>query len=235
MKNLESIHIEKSFKYIRKIPNVKGGWKYIYEEPEGRDKKQGGFGEVFEGYSGKPKEVFNKLFKERRGQCQNVCEINLPVFYDDGEGIKLVKDKKTKKPISIKTSIDFVWGNKNKNIGLEHIIDDHYVLHDDFSSIGDLRDRIVKELLNLNYFDKTNKEAAPQMRQGNVIGFKIISPSGHKFVFAVQKDKDKGVNLLVRHLILTSYDKSTPETPNSPEEVIRRQQIFDSYGKEKPK
>ena len=31
--SLEDIYIEKSFKYIRKVPDGKGGWKYIYEEP----------------------------------------------------------------------------------------------------------------------------------------------------------------------------------------------------------
>lgn len=65
--------------------------------------------------------------------------------------------------------------------------------------------------------------------------FRIITPSGQKFVFAVQKDKDSRGNILVRHFILTSYDKSTPEVENSKEERERRQKIFDSYVKEKPK
>lgn len=48
-------------------------------------------------------------------------------------------------------------------------------------------------------------------------------------------DKRPVVTITVRHFILTSYDKSTPETPNTPEEVRRRQLIFNEYGKEKPK
>lgn len=237
MKNLESIHIEKSFKYIRKIPDGKGGWKYIYEEPEGRNKKQGGFGEIFEGYSGKPKEAFNKLFKEKRGQCQNVCEINLPVFYDDGEGIKMVRDSKTNKPVLSKASIDFVWGDKVRNIGLDHIIDDHFIKHNDFNSIEELRDKVVEELAKVDFSNKENKEAAPNQTKNKSIGVKIITPSGHKFVFAIQRDKDKSGKLLLRHYILTSYDsnRSESEKSNSSKEVIRRQQIFDSYGKEKPK
>lgn len=232
--SLEDIYIEKSFKYIRKVPDGKGGWKYIYEEPMSKNKKQGGFGEIFDGYKGKPKKAFDKLLRERRGQCQNVCEIYLPVYIDEGDGFKIIKDNKTNKPILAKTSIDFVWGDKNRNVGLEHIIDDHYVIHDDFDSIEELQNTVIDELLRIDYFDKNNKEAAPNRVRGNV-GFRIITPSGQKFVFAVQKDKDSKGNILVRHFILTSYDKSTPEVENSKEERERRQKIFDSYVKEKPK
>ena len=75
-----------------------------------------------------------------------------------------------------------MWGDKNRNVGLEHIIDDHYVIHDDFDSIEELQNTVIDELLRIDYFDKNNKEAAPNRVRGNV-GFRIITPSGQKFVF----------------------------------------------------
>lgn len=99
MKNLESIHIEKSFKYIRKIPDGKGGWKYIYEEPEGRSKKQGGFGEIFEGYSGKPKEAFNKLFKEKKEANVKMCVRLICPYFTMME--KELRWSEISKPISL--------------------------------------------------------------------------------------------------------------------------------------
>jgi hypothetical protein len=50
-------------------------------------------------------------------------------------------------------------------------------------------------------------------------------------------DKAPTITIAVRHFILTSYDNNRHESEktNSPEEVKRRQQIFDEYGKEKPK
>lgn len=184
-----------------------------------------------------PKKPLINFLRKKRGQCQNVCEINLPVFYDDGEGIKMVRDIKTNKPVLSKASIDFVWGDKVRNIGLDHIIDDHFIKHNDFNSIEELRDKVVEELVKVDFSNKENKEAAPNQTKNKSIGVKIITPSGHKFVFAIQRDKDKSGKLLLRHYILTSYDsnRSESEKSNSPEEVIRRQQVFDSYGKEKPK
>lgn len=52
---------------------------------------------------------------------------------------------------------------------------------------------------------------------------KIKHTSGHKFVFAIQKEKDKRGNLLVRHLILTSYDnnRSESEKANPPPKKLK--------------
>lgn len=235
MKNLESIHIEKSFKYIRKIPDGKGGWKYIYEEPEGTNKKQGGFGEIWGDYSGRPKEAFKKLFKERSGQCHNVFEMKFPVVqYDDKrKRIFVAKNENTGNNIYSNTSIDIVWGDKDKEVGLEHIVDDHYVKHNDFNSIKELQETIINEFKTI---ELSLKGIKPHIKDGR-IKFSLTTKSGNRFIFAVQYKTQKDGKMLFRHFILTSYDynRSESEKSNSPEEVIRRQQIFDSYGKEKPK
>ncbi len=170
------------------------------------------------------------LFEKRSGQCMNVFEVDLPVFYaEEGKALKLMK--KNGKPILAKTSIDIVWGDKDKNVGLEHIVDDHYVSHNDFNSIEELQERIIKGIQSIDFEKGTTFEHQGGLKKK----FIITNKSGDRFLFSIQSEKDDKGNWLIRHFILTSYDKSTPEVKNSKEERERRQKIFDSYGKEKPK
>lgn len=122
-----------------------------------------------------------------------------------------------------------VWGKAKKNVGLSHIIDDHYVKHDDFHSLEDLQSKLVAGLSGLDYFDETNEEARLNKGKRGDVGFAITNKSKEKFVFALEKDYDKDGNLLVRHLILTSYDTNAEEKAkeNDDEEQTIRQEIVD--------
>lgn len=244
MLNLEDKLLLKSFrrlvgghKYIRKYFK-NGRWVYIYDDNSrnGYSYVESKYGNTLEGkfggkiwgdFSGRPHDAFQTLFKKQGGQCLNVFEIELPVFdFVDGSW-KLMKNSKTRKPYKAKTKIDLIWGKANRNIGLEHIIEDHYIIHDDFHSLDELQNELIKRISELNYFDLDNLEARPNYSGGNV-GFVIMNSNKEKFVFALQKDFDEQGNLLVRHYILTSYDKNIPEKlkENSKEEQNLREGLL---------
>ena len=54
---LEQKRLEKSFKYLMKIPDGRGGYRYIYKFPSVK-MKRGKFGEFFRNFRGKPAEAF---------------------------------------------------------------------------------------------------------------------------------------------------------------------------------
>lgn len=255
MNSLCDIHILKSFKRLRvERPNHKyirrwlenGKWQYEYpkknvgvsakyEDVEEGRKERGGFGTIWGDYSGRPIEAFNKLFKERSGQCSNVFTVKLPVLTYDSKRNRFIRVKQygTDDYLYADTSIDLVWGSKDRNIGVEHIVDDHYVQHNDFNSIEELQERITHEMENFHF----SKENLYFQFSGKFPGLSITTDNNSKFVFIAQFKRQKDGSVLFRHYILTSYDRSRGEADkkNPPDEVQNRQAIFDRYGKKKPK
>lgn len=253
MMTLSEVNILKSFKklVIDRPPKLQhkyirrwfenGKWQYEYpkefsgrmtaryEEPESGGNSQGGFGTIWGDYSGRPRAAFEKLFKERSGQCSNVFTIKLPVLAYDAQRDRFVKVKQhgTDEYLYADTSVDLVWGNSK--IGIEHIVDKHYVRNNDFNSIEELQDKISDEMNDFQFHEKN----LYFQFEGKFPGMSITTKKNNKFVFVAQFKKQKNGDILFRHYILTSYDRSRGEKQkkNSPEEVNRRQVIFDEYGK----
>lgn len=79
--------IEKSVKYIKRT-GVPGNYHNQYNEPkkEIHDRFKGGFKEQWKGFKGKPREAFNKLLIEQKGQVEDAFEAALPFIHEDENG-----------------------------------------------------------------------------------------------------------------------------------------------------
>lgn len=71
------------------------------------------FGNIYDQFKGKIKEAFNFLMKHKSGDL-------LGVFHRDGFG-----------------DVDLVWGSNERSEGLDHIIEKHIKVHNDFNSVED--------------------------------------------------------------------------------------------------
>lgn len=219
MLNLTDINILKSFKYIRKIPDGKGGWKYIYEEPKQKVSSED-FGPEVRGYKGKPQEALNYLLKHKNGQVLDVVAIRVPMVVRQPDGKWGEEIGSDGKPVMMDASIDLVWGTKTR--GLYHILDKHYVNHNDYNSIEECFDSIS---YSLDHFDNKSKVQWDEVhnrfkirgvdKKGNAVavGIEIISIGSGK------KRKD-----YIRHFILTSFDSKRGEYDKelTPQEISKR-------------
>lgn len=217
---LEQERLEKSFKYIRRFWK-NGRWNYVYEEPQ-REFTPKQWGEVYKGFEGKPKEALNHLLKKQQGQCMDVATVMLPVIYRGKDGKLKKRVGKNGKPILIPTSVDVVWGTETK--GFAHILDKHYVKHDDYKSVEDCVDAVAYTLQN---FDD---EPYVQGKDGR---FKIkgVDAHGNEVSIGVEVVRAGKSRDLIRHFVLTSYDGTRQETDKElpDEEINRRRKIVDGY------
>ena len=71
------------------------------------------FGNIYDQFKGKIKEAFNFLMKHKSGDL-------LGVFHREGFG-----------------DVDLVWGSNERSEGLDHIIEKHIKVHNDFNSVED--------------------------------------------------------------------------------------------------
>ena len=152
MMTLSEVNILKSFQYIRREWR-NGRWRYWYEKPnqKTRDRFKGGFKEQWKGYKGKPREAFNKLLIERKGQVEDAFEAKLPFIDEDENGkIRYVRNSSGNLKL-MKTGVDLVWGNKYLNSGLEHIIDKHLIRYSHYNTVQEVIDDIVNSFEELNF------------------------------------------------------------------------------------
>lgn len=204
---LEQEWLEKSFKYLMKIPDGRGGYRYIYKFPSVR-MKRGKFGEFLRNFRGKPAEAFHHLFVNKTGQALDVVSFNLPVVEYDKKSRKYVE-----RSHSASTGVDLVWGNKNR--GLLHILRNHFVFKNDFNSVKECEDELSASLLGLQ--NGTNRIVSKHFKSYNdknaidierIGTWELVDSRGYKIVIDVEVQKDESGERYYRHLVLTDYDNT---------------------------
>lgn len=210
--------IEKSFKYIRKMPDGHGGWRYIYEEPHGKPLTKR-FGQVFKEYIGKPQEAFKRLFREKTGHAENVATLKLPtVFIDDSNKISEVRGKNSER-VYQKTPIDLVWGNKYA--GIKHLLYDHYANEKNFKSIKDAEETVARCLKKFEA-DPSSFSVEFVERNSTLV---LTSKEGERLVIAIEKSKDTNGKDIARWFILTSFYKGHSKKTTNEERKQRIDEI----------
>lgn len=220
MKTLTDIFLEKSFKYIRKF-RKNGRWNYVYEEPHYQP--QSNFGEIFDGYKGDSVGAIRKLLKEKSGQCSDVVTAMMPVLYRGKNG-KIQVQKEGGKPVLIPTSIDYVYGDENK--GMKHIIDKHFIYHDDYHTIDQLSNAVEYSLKNVS-------DAEIQISKHSRFKFRTVDNKGNRVVVGVEIVKTKRGDM-IRHFVLTSYDTVNDEVSKvitDAKEIERRKREVDEWSR----
>ena len=155
-------------------------------QPIGR----GFFGNIYDQFKGKVKEAFDFLISHKEGDL-------LGVFHDQELG-----------------DIDLVWGSKEENAGLEHILDKHVGEGKDFASADEAMQTIEDVIGNGNKI-KDNKD-------------KVIYELDGKRVVVRKNLRDTQTGEMVdenKNWVVTSYDNNTPKsrkessasTPTTPE------------------
>lgn len=137
----------------------------------------GYFGNVYEQFRGKVKEAFDFLIAHKTGDL-------IGVFCDDEIG-----------------DIDLVWGSRDENAGLDHIINKHVGKGKDYSTIDEAR-RVIEEAISNGVKIKNNKDKAIFEHEGNRV--------------VVRKNlRDKATGTLVdakKKWVVTSYDNNVPKS-----------------------
>lgn len=145
----------------------------IYLQPIG----VGYFGNVYDQFRGKVKEAFDFLITHQTGDL-------IGVFHDDEIG-----------------DIDLVWGSRDENAGLDHIIYKHVGVGKDFSTIDEARQVIEGAICN-GVKIKNNQDKAIFEHEGNRV--------------VVRKNlRDKATGTLVdakKKWVVTSYDNNVPKS-----------------------
>ena len=145
--------------------------------PKGR----GVFGNIYDQFRGKVKEAFDFLIKHKEGDL-------LGVFHDNELG-----------------DIDLVWGSKDENKGLEHIIDKHVGEGKDFATVDEAM-RVIEDVINngSKIKDKWDK-----------VTFDL---DGRRVVVRKNVRDDKG-NLTdeKKNWVVTSFDNNIPKSKKKSE------------------
>ena len=145
--------------------------------PKGR----GVFGNIYDQFRGKVKEAFDFLIKHKEGDL-------LGVFHDNELG-----------------DIDLVWGSKDENKGLEHIIDKHVGEGKDFATVDEAM-RVIEDVINngSKIKDKWDK-----------VTFDL---DGRRVVVRKNVRDDKG-NLTdeKKNWVVTSFDNNVPKSKKKSE------------------
>lgn len=197
MLNLEDKLLLKSYKYIRRAW-INGRWRYWYEEPKGRPTSTR-FGNVLNEYEGKPREAFARIYHDKGGIAENIAVLSLPTVYiDENSKIVEARDENSKR-IYQPTPIDFAWGNKN--VGLKHLLIDHYVKEDNFKSVKDAEQTVVRVLQK---FQNDPTSFSVEFSDENDV-FVLTSKEKERMVIAIEKSVDTKGNQIVRWFILTSF------------------------------
>ena len=232
--------IEKGYKYLRKVPDGHGGWRYIYEEAKTREKKhpfddvwdinkERDFGEVYKEFEGKPKEAFDKIISKRGGHAVNVFKVKLPVVDFDKSGRLVPKKDSNGRTIYADTHIDVVWGKADKQrhtgYGLAHIIDKHLEYQDDFETVEELRDKIIEVM------DSAKEGRGTRLQETFLGDYRIVIQDRQRNKIMVslkfKKNKETG-GMMVRHYVLTSYDNgvSGASKVRTQEDQRKKQKYF---------
>lgn len=231
MKTLSDVWLEKSFKYLRKIPNGKDGWRYIYEEPH-ENVLNKDLGPEIRGFKGRPREALNYLLKHQKGQIVDVIKVQLPVVTRQADGSWGVEYDEKGKPIMAESYIDLIWGTETK--GLNHILTKHYINYNDYNSPEKCCISLAHSLENIN-----NKSIEIKLGNiGNTFKFKSVDDNGNAMILGIEiitlgrghRKKD-----YIRHFVITSYDslKSVKEKKLTPEEISLRKKKLQGYFRER--
>lgn len=222
--------ILKGFKYIRK-EYINGHWKYYYEDPVGVIRK-GKFGEIFTGFKNNPHGAFKKLLKERRGQAVDVFTVKLPVVIRDHKTkrLKVINDERTGKPLLTDTSVDLVFGDDRKNVGLDHIIRKHYIRQNDYINMQVLEESIIDTFKTLDVNDPNSQTQITVDNDKKLIKFSAVDGKGNRITIGTEIRQDDSGKEMIRHFILTSYDanKKLREKLNSYKERDKRLKWYEN-------
>lgn len=137
----------------------------------------GYFGNIYDQFKGKVKEAFDFLVARQSGDL-------VGVFYDEEIG-----------------DIDLVWGSKEENAGLAHIIYKHVGEGKDFSSIDDAR-QAIEDILDRGEKVKNNRD-------------KVIYELEGRRVVVRKNLRDKATGILIddkKKWVVTSYDNNVPKS-----------------------
>lgn len=206
------------------------GWRYWYVEPKRHMKTDGGFGEQWQGLRDKPRAAFNKLLVKKKGQVEDVFTARLPFFYRRKGQERFFAAKKNGKKILVKTGIDLVWGNKHKDIGIDHIIDKHLIKFNHYNNIDEIFRDLQDSFAELNKPHSTMGFEVKGMRSGQP-QITFITKKGIKLVLGSKVKKlDDGTDL-IKFFILTSYeeDEDWKAFENTPEERKRKRREVEEY------
>ena len=137
----------------------------------------GYFGNVYDQFKGKVKEAFDFLIAHRSGDL-------VGVFFDEEIG-----------------DIDLVWGSRDENAGLEHIIAKHVGEGKDFATI-DEASQAIESIINTGKKIKNNRD-------------KVIYELEGRRVVVRKNLREKATGRLVdgkKKWVVTSYDNNVPKS-----------------------
>ena len=137
----------------------------------------GYYGNIYDQFREKVKEAFDFLVAHQSGDL-------IGVFYDKEIG-----------------DIDLVWGSRNENAGLEHIIAKHVGQGKDFATLDEAR-IVIENIINTGQKIKNNRD-------------KVIYELEGKRVVARKNLRDKATGQLIddkKKWVVTSYDNNVPKS-----------------------
>jgi len=137
----------------------------------------GYFGNIYDQFKGKVKEAFDFLVAQQSGDL-------LGVFHDDEIG-----------------DIDLVWGSREENAGLDHIIFKHVGEGKDFLTIDEAR-QAIDAIIRSGVKIKNNRD-------------KVIYELNGKRVVVRKNLRDKASGKLInekKKWVVTSYDNNVPKS-----------------------
>lgn len=206
------------------------GWRYWYVEPKRHMKTDGGFGEQWQGLRDKPRAAFNKLLVEKKGQVEDVFTARLPFIYrrDGDAGFTIAKNGN--KRVLVKTGIDLVWGDKEKDTGVDHIIDKHLVKFSHYNNIDEIFRDLQDSFAELNKPHSKIKFEVEELENG-APKVTFTTKKGIKIVLGAKLKPLDGDYDMVKFFILTSYeeDEDWAAFENTPEERKRKRREVEEY------
>ena len=175
-----------------------------------------GMGKEVKGFK-TTKQAFHMVIR-KGGYARDVFSLKLPIVYSsNGKHREVIKDENGNTKF-MRMGLDIHYGNKN--IGLRHILERHYVENADFKSPTHVVNSIYKTLVEINRRgDKLLHK--PDANSGK---FVFVDSRGYKIVFAQIKKKDDKGKEMVGSFVLTSYDYTRLERDKkrTPEEQAKR-------------
>ncbi len=135
---------------------------------------EGVFGKIYDQFRGRAKDAINFLLKNKGGDLLGV--FNRP---DVGD-------------------IDLVWGSKDANNGLEHIIEKHIVKQNDFRDTDELAD-VLDDVIANGVSTRENKDKV------------VLEKDGYKVVIGKQVRDNKGNVIESKNWVITGFDTKRSE------------------------
>lgn len=145
-------------------------------------KGKGYFGNIYDQFKGRVKDAFDFLLQRKSGDL-------LGVFHDNELG-----------------DIDLVWGSKEEDAGLEHIIDKHVGEGKDFATIDEAR-QVIESVIEKGRKIKENAD-------------KVIYELDGKRVVVRKNLRNKKTGELIdthKNWVVTSYDNNIPKSQKKSE------------------